>query len=183
MTTNKKLELLHDEDEFENDEQMEIYADKMLSAMEQGATVKDMYSISNDTMQDLYEVAYDFYYKGKLDDAESLFRILCIYDFYNPEYPIGLGAVYQLKNNYAKAIDFYALAYSLSKDDYRPMFYAGECNVMLRQGVQARRCFEIVIERCKDESLIEKSKSYLSALDSISNDENDTTIENQNNEE
>lgn len=183
MANKNTLDLLNDEEEFKSDEQLDAYAESLLDAIQNGATLKDVYAVPNDTMQDVYKLAYDFYHHGKLDDAESLFRFLCIYDFYNPEYAMGLAAVYQLKKNYAKAIEFYALAYSLSKEDYRPMFYAGQCNLMLRQGVQARKCFDIVISRCKDELLSEKAKAYISALNKINNDKTDTPEEEKLNEE
>jgi hypothetical protein len=96
---------------------------------------------------------------------------------------MGLAAVYQLKKNYAKAIEFYALAYSLSKEDFRPMFYAGQCNLMLRHSVQARKCFDIVISRCKDALLSEKAKAYVSALNKINNDKTNTPEEEKLNEE
>jgi type III secretion system low calcium response chaperone LcrH/SycD len=159
-----------DEEEFINDDQLDAQADSLLEAIENGATVKDIYAVPNEAMQDIYKLAYDFYHHGKLDDAESLFRFLCVYDFYNPEYAMGLAAVYQLKKNYTKAIELYALAYSLSSEDYRPMFYAGQCNMMLRQGVQARKCFDIVSNRCKDALLSEKARNYISALNKISKD-------------
>ena len=177
------LDLLNDEEDFKSDEELDAYADSLLDAIQNGATLKDVYAVPNDTMQDLYKLAYDFYHHGKLDDAESLFRFLCIYDFYNPEYAMGLAAVYQLKKNYSKAIEFYALAYSLSKEDYRPMFYAGQCNLMMRQGVQARKCFEIVISRCNDALLSDKAQAYLSALNKINNDKTDASEEEQINEE
>lgn len=183
MANKNMQDLLHDEEEFKTEEQLDAYAESLLDAIQNGATIKDVYAVSNDTMEDIYKLAYDFYNHGKLDDAESLFRFLCIYDFYNPEYTMGLAAVYQLKKNYAKAIEFYALAYSLSKEDFRPMFYAGQCNLMLRQGVQARKCFDIVIDRCKDALLCEKAKAYISALNKINNDKSDTPEKGKLNEE
>ncbi|WP_312625823.1 type III secretion system translocator chaperone SicA [Scandinavium sp.] len=171
MANKNMLDFLSEDEEFKSDEELEIYSEQLLDAIQNGATLKDVQGVSSDTMQDVYKLAYDFYHQGKLNDAESLFRFLCIYDFYNPEYAMGLAAVYQLRKNYAKAIDFYALAYSLSREDYRPMFYAGQCNLMLRQAAQSRKCFEIVINRCNDALLVEKSKIYLSALDKLKHDE------------
>ncbi len=168
-----RVDFLDDDEIFKSDEELDAYAGQLLEAIENGATMKDVYAVPDETMQELYKLAYDFYNDGKLEDAESLFRLLCIYDFYNPEYPMGMGAVYQLKKKYAKAIEFYALAYSLSKEDYRPMFYAGQCNLMLRKGIQARECFEIVISRCNDTLLNEKAQAYLSALDVINSENND----------
>ena len=147
-----------------DDTQVEEYSAQLLDAIQNGSTLKDVHGVSNQTMHDVYKFAYEYYHQGKLDDAESLFRFLCIYDFYNPEYPLGLAAVYQLKKNYSKAIDFYALSYTLSENDFRPMFHAGECNLMLRRSVQARQCFEIVIKRSTDAHLQEKAQVYLTAL-------------------
>ncbi|MEH4929678.1 SycD/LcrH family type III secretion system chaperone [Enterobacter cloacae] len=157
-----------DKEVFKSDEDIESYAECLLDAIQNGANLQQIFSVPNGSMQDLYKLAYDFYHHGKLDNAESVFRVLFIYDFYNPEYAMGLAAVYQLKKNYSKAIEFYALAYSLSEQDYRPMFYAGQCNLMLRQGVQARKCFEIVISRSGEKLLTDKAKAYISALDKIS---------------
>lgn len=160
-----------DEEHFNDENSIVQYSDSLLEAIQNGATLKDVNGVSNDTMNDVYKLAYDFYHHGKLNDAESLFRFLCIYDFYNPEYAMGLAAVYQLKKDYQKAIDFYALAYSLSKDDYRPMFYAGQCNLMQRRAVQARKCFEIVASRCSDETLNQRASTYLLALNEIDSEE------------
>lgn len=167
MVDKNILEFLSDDEGYKTDEELDIYSDRLLDALQNGAAMKDIHGVSCDTMQDVYKLAYDFYHQGKLKDAESLFRFLCIYDFYNPEYAMGLAAVYQLKKNYAKAIDFYALAYSLSKEDYRPMFYAGQCNLMQRQAAQAQKCFEIVMERCCDPLLVEKTAAYLSAMNKL----------------
>lgn len=173
MDNKNRQDFFNGDEKFNNDEELDTFTDNLLDAIQNGATLKDVYAVPHDTMQDLYKLAFDFYQHGKLDDAESIFRLLCIYDFYNPEYAMGLGAVHQLKKNYEKAIEFYALAYSLSEDDYRPMFYAGQCNLMLRKGVQARKCFDIVINRSEDLLLTEKAQGYLSALDVISSENAD----------
>lgn len=47
-----------------------------------------------------------FITRGRLDEAETFFRFLCIYDFYNPDYTMGLAAVCQLKNNFRKHVTF-----------------------------------------------------------------------------
>lgn len=173
MDNKNRQDFFNDDERFNNDEELGTFTDNLLDAIQNGATLKDVYAVPHDTMQDLYKLAFDSYQHGKLDDAESIFRLLCIYDFYNPEYAMGLGAVHQLKKNYEKAIEFYALAYSLSQGDYRPMFYAGQCNLMLRKGVQARKCFDIVINRSEDLLLTEKAQGYLSALDVISGENAD----------
>ncbi|MGY4730884.1 type III secretion system translocator chaperone SicA [Burkholderia pyrrocinia] len=142
-------------------------ATALLEAVQNGATLKDLHGVSQDLMDGIYAFAYRFYQQGRLDDAEVFFRFLCIYDFYNVEYAMGLAAVCQLKKEYSKAIDLYALAYSLSRDDYRPMFHTGQCHLMMGKAPLARRCFSIVVERSSDERLKQKAASYLDGLDEV----------------
>lgn len=156
--------------------EMAIDDDRFISAtfeaIEGGATLKDIQGIPDSFMRGIYTYAYDFYNQGRLDDAEVFFRFLSIYDFYNPDYIMGLAAVYQLKKNYEKAIELYSLADALPKKkdknsarDYAPVFYAGQCNIMIGQGVRARLCFEIVRDGTSDTKLKAKAESYLKALE------------------
>jgi len=161
VMTGAKVEM-HADDAQENDEQ--VYADIVLETILNGATLKDLHGISPEMMEGVYTYAYDFYNQGRLDDAEIFFRFLCIYDFYNADYALGLGAVYQLKRNYHKAIDVYGLAYTLGDRDYRPMLYAGQCNLLLKRKGKARQCFETVIEDSDDESLKACASIYLQGM-------------------
>src|ERR1700682_5405286 len=115
----------------------------LMEAVQNGATIKDLQGVTQDLMDGIYAFAHRFYQQGRLDDAEVFFRFLCIYDFYNAEYAMGMAAVCQLKKNYAKAIDLYALAFSLSKNDYRPMFHKGQCHLMMGRARMAGRCLEV----------------------------------------
>ncbi|EKC7685912.1 SycD/LcrH family type III secretion system chaperone [Salmonella enterica] len=142
-------------------------ADNLISAIQNGATLKDLNGISDADMQDIHLLAYDCYVKRKFNEALALFRFLYLYDFYNPEYALGIGAVLQSQKKYSKAIDFYALAYALSQNDYRSMFYSGECNLMLGKKIQAISCFEIVKENSTVPSLTEKAEIYLKTLNEI----------------
>ncbi len=129
-----------------------------------GASLKDIHGIPSETMDGLYAHAYDFYSNGQLAQAEAFFRFLCIYDFYNPEYIVGLAAVCQLKEEYQKAVDLYAMAFAVGKNDYRPVFYAGQCQMMMRNMPLARECFGLVCESSSDADLRTKAKAYLDAI-------------------
>lgn len=129
-----------------------------------GATLQSLYDIPNDLMEGVYAYAYDFYNKGRLDEAEKFFKFLCVYDFYNADYIMGLAAVSQLKKQYQKAADLYALAFALLKNDYRPVFFTGQCQLAMHKVVHAKRCFSLVFEKSIDEGLRNKAQAYLSAL-------------------
>ncbi|NDL61515.1 type III secretion system translocator chaperone SicA [Acerihabitans arboris] len=139
-------------------------ADLLWNAVNSGITLKEVHDIPQDMMEGLYAHAYNYYNKGQLDEAATFFRFLCIYDFYNPEYYIGLGAVYQLKKEYQKAADIYAVAFSLAQNDYRPIFFNGQCQLLLQKTNKARQCFELVMEQSQDESLKIRAGVYLNNL-------------------
>ncbi|EAA2100258.1 TPA: SycD/LcrH family type III secretion system chaperone [Salmonella enterica subsp. enterica serovar Bredeney] len=141
-----------------------VDVDELIKAIHGGATLKTLNGISDEVMDELHNMAYAFYQNEKLDEAIALYRFLYIYDFYNAEYAMGIGAILQLKKQYDKAIDFYALAYALSRHDYRPMFYAGECNLMLGKLIQAKECFKIVKEESDEKSLTDKAEIYLNVI-------------------
>jgi len=154
----------------DDDEKMtEIIWDAVMS----GATIKDLKGIPDHMMEGIYAYAYEFYNRGRLDDAEVFFRFLCIYDFYNAEYIMGLAAVYQLKKDYHQAADLYAIAFAQAKHDYRPMFHSGQCLLALRRVNKAKQCFEIVMQNSDDAKLRQKAQAYLDALHAPAEPEND----------
>jgi type III secretion system low calcium response chaperone LcrH/SycD len=98
-----------------------LYA-AVVEGIQAGATFKDMHGLSDETMEGIYSQAYVLYTSGRLDEAETFFRFLCIYDFNNVDYALGLGAVLQLKKRYEKALDVYAMAYTIGRQDGRALF-------------------------------------------------------------
>ncbi|MBS3050403.1 type III secretion system translocator chaperone SicA [Enterobacter mori] len=138
--------------------------DEVTQALMDGATYKDIHGIPQSTMDGLYAYAYEFYQQGKLEEAETFFRFLSTYDFYNTDYVMGLAAVYQLTQRYEKAAELYTLAFFLAKNDYRPLFYAGQCNLMLKKSSAALHCFESTYNSSPDPELKKKSAAYLEAL-------------------
>jgi type III secretion system low calcium response chaperone LcrH/SycD len=143
-----------------NEEQTEA----LLEGLRLGATLKDLKGLTPDMMEDVYSFAYRFYNEGRLDDAEIFFRFLCLYDFYNGDYALGLGAVHQMKEQYARAIDLYALAFVLKESDCRPMFHTGQCQLKLGKVALAQECFEFVVKHADEESLTTQAQAYLAAM-------------------
>jgi type III secretion system low calcium response chaperone LcrH/SycD len=136
----------------------------LVDAVSNGITLKDVHGIPDAMMDGLYAHAYDFYGKGKLDEAETFFRFLCLYDFYNIDYIMGLAAVCQMKKQFEKAIGLYAVAFGLGKNDYRPMFFTGQCHLADRKAGKARQCFELVARHGSDAAYRAKAQVYLNVL-------------------
>lgn len=120
--------------------------------------------LSKNFMESMYAYAYHFYQQGRLDEAEILFRFLCIYDVNNVDYSFGLAAVYQLKKKYDKAIDIYSIVYTLDNPNPRALFHAGQCHLLNKQKHEAKRCFESVISESQDKWLLERAQQYISLI-------------------
>ncbi len=147
-----------------DDTTLEQMANLMFDGLQQGATLKELKDVSDDMLESVYTYAHRFYSNGQLDEAETFFRFLYLYDFYNGEYALGLAAVHQMKKDYAKAIDLYALAYTLLKDDERPMLHVGQCHLALGKLSLAKGCFETVQQRSSDSVLVQRAGIYLQAV-------------------
>ncbi|WP_369788263.1 type III secretion system translocator chaperone SicA [Rouxiella sp. WC2420] len=141
-------------------------SDMLLSCLNQNTTLKDIHEIPEDMMNGLYAHAYQFYLQGKLDNAETFFKFLCMYDFYNTDYFMGLAAVYHLKKQYQKAADLYAVVFAMNGTDYRSVFYAGQCQLMMSENLKARGCFELVCAQSDNKELLKKAALYLENTDS-----------------
>jgi len=153
-----------------NNKEDQQVALEVVDAVLAGAPLKDVQGISDEQMNSLYAFAHQFYEQGRLDDAEKFFHFLCIYDFYNSHYWMGLAAVHQLKLNHQKAIDLYAIAFAQGKNDWRPMFYTGQCHLALGKVGKARLCFEYVLEQASEEDLRKQAQVYLDTLSQIEKD-------------
>lgn len=151
-------------------------AEEVMQAVIDGMPLKDLRGVSSEQMDSLYAFAHEFYEQGRLDDAERFFHFLCIYDFYNAQYWMGLAAVHQLKQNYQKAVDLYAVAFAQGNHDYRPMLYTGQCQLALGKAGKAKLCFEYVIERVQEPGMREQAQAYLDALSNVEADHSEESI-------
>lgn len=136
----------------------------ILEGLRAGATVADLKGIDSNLLEGIYAMAHRSYENGELEDAETFFRFLCLYDFYNAEYALGLGAVLQLKREFEKAIGMYAVAQTLDVQDDRAMFHVGQCHLALGRRHKARECFSAVAARAGGSALGLRAEAYLKVV-------------------
>ena len=76
----------------------------------EGATIKELRGISNNELEAVYSLAFNYYRTGKFDEAEKLFNFLALFDHLNQKYWIGVGAVRQVKKDFSGAVQAYGYA-------------------------------------------------------------------------
>ena len=136
--------------------------------------LKDVLNISDEHMETLYALAYNYYQKNKYEDARKLFTLLCTYDPLKYKYWEGASATARLLNSYQEAIIAYGALLQL-----RPMklsYYneLAECFLKIDQKDNAKQCCEAVLAADDAEDFrkenpdmatcIAKAKSLLKAL-------------------
>lgn len=113
----------------------------------------------------VYSLACDYYDKDLIEQAEKIFRSLCLYDFSNIDYLLGLAAVKQVQKQYQKAINLYLLAISLDENNASSYFYIGQCYFFSGEEELAVNSFkQCVSMKCTDNER-EQSLGYLSMLE------------------
>lgn len=148
----------------DHDSDVAKVAEQLMEYIQKGVSLKDIEGVSDETMEEMYACAYYFYQERKLDEAEDLFKVLCMYDLNNADYVIGLGAVHQIRKNYQKACDFYALAYVMADNNFLPMLYGGQCQLLMGNTARALQCFDTVVEKCDDEKLKARARIYMNTI-------------------
>lgn len=119
----------------------QMQAEELLSFLEEGGTLKMLHDVSQDTIEHIYAVGYNFFQSGKIEQAEKVFQLLSMLDHYQARFFIGLGAARQELGEYLQAIDAYSYAALVDVNDPRPPFHSAECHLKLEQLTEAESGF------------------------------------------
>ncbi|MCS0331630.1 SycD/LcrH family type III secretion system chaperone VcrH [Vibrio diabolicus] len=119
----------------------QMQAEELLSFLEEGGTLKMLHDVSQDTIEHIYAVGYNFFQSGKIEQAAKVFQLLSMLDHYQARFFIGLGAARQELGEYLQAIDAYSYAALVDVNDPRPPFHSAECYLKLEQLTEAESGF------------------------------------------
>jgi len=113
-----------------------------------GATIKELRGISNDEMEAVYSLAFNYYRTGKYDEAGKLFNFLALFDHLNAKFWIGLGAVRQVQKDFAGAVQAYGYASFLDLSNPKPQLHAAECFLAMGDKRNAASSLEALDRFC-----------------------------------
>ncbi|ACY51536.1 type III secretion chaperone protein for YopD (SycD) [Vibrio antiquarius] len=119
----------------------QMQAEELLSFLEEGGTLKMLHDVSQNTIEHIYAVGYNFFQSGKIEQAAKVFQLLSMLDHYQARFFIGLGAARQELGEYLQAIDAYSYAALVDVNDPRPPFHSAECHLKLEQLTEAESGF------------------------------------------
>ena len=128
------------------------------------STLGEARGISADSLEGLYGLAYGDYQEGRYAEAESAFRLLCLYDHENPKFWTGLGYARRQLGDHGGAAGALSLAdtYAEVPDPERYLVLA-ECFLAAGDADAARACAQAVVDTARDEATKERARVILTS--------------------
>lgn len=93
-------------------------------------TLQELEGISEEEMETIYALGYNFFTYGKYDAAKDIFTGLTAYAPYTAHYWRALGAVNQQLKDYPEAIAAYDMAVANDETDVVSYVYRGESQIL-----------------------------------------------------
>jgi len=128
---------------------METTAARYLEYMIHGfynyiVTLMELEGISDEEMETVYALGYNFFTYGKYEDARDIFIGLTAYAPYTAHYWRALGATNQQLKDYSEAIAAYDMAIANDELDVVSYVYRGESQILSGNVEAAIKDFEEV---------------------------------------
>ncbi len=123
-------------------------AEGINAIIKDGATLKQLKGVTNDELEAVYSLAFGYYQTGKYEDADKLFQFLVLFDHLNAKYWYGLGAVQQVRKDYASAVASYGYSSFLNLENPKPQLHAAECFLALGDRRNAASSLEALDAYC-----------------------------------
>jgi type III secretion system low calcium response chaperone LcrH/SycD len=93
-------------------------------------TLQELEGISDEEMETIYALGYNFFTYGKYDAAKDIFAGLTAYAPYTAHFWRALGAVNQQLKDYTEAIASYDMAIANDERDVISYVYRGESHIL-----------------------------------------------------
>lgn len=143
----------------------------MAQALDVLMTGGNLYSLRGMTEQDVeavYALGHTHYTTGNYNEAENIFRGLCLLNHLSQRNWLGLGAAQQMQKKYQPALSSYSYAQVLDMADPRPLMHIYECLMGLQDYPKAMESLEglikLTVNNPQHAALHAKAEGLLGAL-------------------
>jgi type III secretion system low calcium response chaperone LcrH/SycD len=117
----------------------------MAKALDVLMTGGNLYTLRGMTEQDVeavYALGHTHYTTGNYNEAENIFRGLCLLNHLSQRNWLGLGAAQQMQKKYQPALSSYSYAQVLDMMDPRPLMHIYECLMGMQEYPKAMEALE-----------------------------------------
>ncbi|MDR1111013.1 MAG: SycD/LcrH family type III secretion system chaperone [Deltaproteobacteria bacterium] len=142
----------------------------LVDAVRHGVPLAEAVGIKKEAIESLYGLGYNLYNAGDNESAETVFQALCLYDFNDYRFWMGLGAARQARDKYLEAVDAYSFAMIASSlREPEPIYYSGICFLKLGDLDAAATSFESLktmfdMAKADHAALWEKASGFLEII-------------------
>ncbi|MDR2388138.1 MAG: SycD/LcrH family type III secretion system chaperone [Deltaproteobacteria bacterium] len=99
-------------------------------AIQEGLTPAQAAGTDPKQLEALYSLGHGFFTSGQYQEAQTIFQALCLYDYRDERFWMGLGASLQAQNRLAVASEVYGMAaLTSSLGNPVPLYYAALCQL------------------------------------------------------
>ena len=109
-------------------------------------TLQELEGISDEEMETIYALGYNFFTYGKYDAAKDIFTGLTAYAPYTAHYWRALGAVNQQLKDYSEAVAAYDMAIANDEFDVVSYVYRGESQILAQNKYSGLHDLQTVLQ-------------------------------------
>ncbi|NGX60903.1 MAG: Chaperone protein IpgC [Chlamydiae bacterium] len=163
---NQVLEVLQNLD----DSQLEAVAADVLEKMnEKGMSLKEATGVSEESLEEMYALAYGYYNQGKFEEAVSLFKFLSIASPDTYRYVLGMAASFHQLKSYKEAATGFYLALNLEPNPFAGYYLL---DAFLKQDLfdEAREFIDLLLELCEEQPGYEEIQGRVELIKKSLND-------------
>ncbi len=124
-------------------------------------------TISEDSVEMLYQLGYELYRNGKYSDAEDCFKLLSGHRLEDRRAWMGLGATYQMQKKHAEAIECYSIAALQEPNDPYVHWHAAQCLHAVKNPIKALEALRSALHVAKADPQHAKAVPALEVLEQV----------------
>lgn len=148
---------------------IEKVATQVYDLLAHGATLKQIHGYTDDEMEAVYTLGFNYYNQGKFEEAMRLFGFLLMHDQMERRYYKAFGSCQHMLKKYTEAIRNYSMASLFDLSDPEPTFHTAECMIALGMKQEAKEALDLVVrqtaKRPEYAAMNERSAAMLKILD------------------
>ncbi len=123
------------------------YLEYMIHSFMNGLeTLLEIDGLSDEELETIYALGYNYFTYGKYEAARDIFELLTAYAPYTPHYWRALGAVNQQLEDYKPSIEAYDMAIIMDEKDVVSYVYRGETQILSGNIEEGLRDLDTVIK-------------------------------------
>jgi type III secretion system low calcium response chaperone LcrH/SycD len=139
-------------------EEVEMQKKALKEVIIEGKTPAEAMNLPEDFSKLLYKQAYDLYNLGLYQDANHIFRVLCLLEPGSPRYQMGLAATNHQLGKYEIAAAMYFAAYFIDPTPI-PLYYISDCFIKINEPGASYFVLKMAVDACGEQTQFQKLKN------------------------